>query len=360
MAYKVIQVGTGGMGNSWCRHSLPANIQDGLVEPVAAVDVNPDVFINAQEGLGVPPEKCYTNIERAFADNEADFCTIVVPPASHESVADVAVKHNVNILSEKPIADTMEASCRIAKKVKFAGLKMGVTMSHRFRQDITSLRELIWSGEFGELDYLVCRFTCDCRKFGTWGEFRYKIPDTLMVEGSVHHLDLLADLASVGTRAKCETIYARTWSPRWSEFSGDSQGLVVMQMENGKHIAYEGAKNNAVMMNGWGAEYIRAECEHATLIMNDGTIEKLPHSKGRGQRGDGEPVALIAQPKWANAWLVEKFVHWLDGGEPMETEVQDNLQSVALTFGAIESNRTGQPVNVQSFLADAKEAVGLV
>ncbi|MFC1525702.1 hypothetical protein ACFL6X_02705 [Candidatus Latescibacterota bacterium] len=40
-----------------------------------------------------------------------------------------------------------------------------------------------------------------------------------------------------------------------------------------------------------------------------------------------------------------------EGGEPMETHVEANLQSVALVFGAIESSRSGQPVAVQEFLA---------
>jgi predicted dehydrogenase len=46
---------------------------------------------------------------------------------------------------------------------------MAVTMSHRFDQDKTTLRETLRSGRFGELDYLICRFTCDTRKFATWG-----------------------------------------------------------------------------------------------------------------------------------------------------------------------------------------------
>ena len=55
--------------------------------------------------------------------------------------------------------------------------------------------------------------------------------------------------------------------------------------------------------------------------------------------------------------LIEKFVNWLDGGEPMETNVEDNLQSVALIFAAIESNRTGQPVKVQHYLSSVRQNV---
>ena len=66
-------------------------------------------------------------------------------------------------------------------------------------------------------------------------------------------------------------------------------------------------------------------------------------------------MPLLEQRKWTDVWLVEKFLRWLGGGEPMETNVAANLQSVALIFSAVESSRTGQPVAVQAFLEKAQE-----
>lgn len=350
MAHKMIVVGIGAMGRAWCNSMLPPNIQDGLLEVVAAVDINPTAVEYAQQSLGLRRDQLYTNLERAFDEVEADCCAIITTPDSHERVVDLALAHDMDIISEKPIADTLEASVRIANKVKSAGKKMGITMSHRFDQDKTTLRQILWSGEYGALDYLVCRFTTDCRKFGAWGKFRHEIIDPLMIEGAVHHLDILADLAG----AKCDTLYAQTWNPPWGEYAGDSQGLVMMHFENGTRALYEGAKTNAISLNGWTNEYIRAECESGTLILGNRQIERFVYDSSQKNRraceGEGEKVTLLEQPKWANAWLIEKFVHWLDGGEPMETNVEDNLQSVALIFAAIESSRTGLPVKVQEFL----------
>ncbi len=39
MPYKAILVGTGGQGRAWCARFLPPNIEDGLLQVVAAVDV---------------------------------------------------------------------------------------------------------------------------------------------------------------------------------------------------------------------------------------------------------------------------------------------------------------------------------
>ena len=257
MAYRMIQVGTGGFGGWWCLHFLPPNVKDGLIEVVAAVDINPEALQNAQTHLGLRRDQCYTDIRRAFDENRADFCTVVVPPAFHERVVDLALEHGLHILSEKPIADTLLGAVRIAGKVRRAGKKMGVTMSHRFDQDKTTLRRELRLGEHGALDYLVCRFTCDCRRFASWGKFRHEIPDALMVEGAVHHLDILADLAG----APCDTIYAQTWTPPWGEFAGDAQGLVTLHCSNGVRALYEGAKTNAV-----------------------------GHGQARGRRGGGPPA----------------------------------------------------------------------
>lgn len=357
MPKKAILVGTGSWGSWWCEHFLPPNIADGTIEILAAVDQNPQALEVARRFLHLTDAQCYTDTETAFRENPADFCIIVVNPAYHEQIVDLAVKYNLCILSEKPIADTLEGSIRIAEKVRRAGLKMAVTMSHRFDQDKTSLRSQLRSGQYGALDYLVTRFTCDCRKYGSWGDFRHEIQDPLMLEGAVHHLDILADFAG----AKCDRIYAQSWHPFWGEFEGDCNALVTMTFENGVKAVYEGAKTNAVTLNWWGHEYFRAECQKGTLILNQRRLEVFPYDPAKtiapGIEGQGIELPLVEQKKWANTWLIEKFVKWLDGGEPVETNVEDNLQSVALIFSAIQSAHTGEVVHVQNFLEETRHNV---
>lgn len=355
MAYRMIQIGLGAMGRDWCLTALPPNINEGLVEVVAAVDINPAALPVAQKTLGLRPDQCYTDLQKAMEENPADFCTIVVTPAHHEAVVDVALAHGLHILSEKPIADSLAASILIADKVKSAGLKMGVTMSHRFDQDKTSFREELRSGRYGSLDYLVCHLTSDLRKVGSWGNFRHQIPDPLMVEGAVHHLDFLADMAG----ANCDSIYAQSWNPPWGDYAGDSQALVTMTFENGSRAFFEGASTNAVGLKDWEYETIRAECEFGTLVLNARRLERFAYDPSTQRitkfEGQGERLPLLERPKWKNTWLIEQFVHWLDGGEPMETHVEANLQSVALIFAAIESSRSGQPIKVQQFLSEARQ-----
>ena len=341
---RYILVGTGGFGLRWCRDFLPPLAELGKAEPVAAVDINPEALSNAQDHLKLSANRCYTDIEQAFIATQADFVIIVVPPAHHEQVVDLALGHDMHILSEKPIADTMEACCRVYHKVKGAGKKMAVTMSHRFDQDKQSLERAVKSGKYGPLNYIVHRFTHNCRKFGSWNEFRHKIPDPLLIEGAVHHFDILRVLSGSNARE----VFALTWNPPWGEYAGDSTGLITMDMQNGVKCLYEGAKANASTLNGWGKDYIRAECCDGTLELDRRHLRVW--RGGPWKKPESEDIPLLEQPAWTNQWLAEMFCDWLAGGPAPPNDLDDNIHCAALLFAAIHSAHTHAVVNVPEFL----------
>jgi predicted dehydrogenase len=341
-----VQIGVGGWGQHWCTEVLPRLKRLGLAEPVAAVDLNPDTLPKAKEQLGLSDSQLYTCAELALKDHQADFIIVVVPPSAHEAMVDLAVKQGCHILSEKPIADSMAACCRTYRKVKQAGLKMAVTMSHRFDQDKQTLETAIKSGAYGRLNYVVHRFTHNCREFGSWGKFRHEIPDPLLIEGTVHHFDIHRALAG----ANAKSVYALAWNPPWGQFQGDSTALITMEMENGVRCFYEGAKANASTMNGWENDYLRAECEEGTLELDCRKLRVL--RGGPWETPVAESLPLLEQPAWMNPWLAGQFCEWLLGGPEPPNSLEDNIQCCALLFAAVESAHSGKVVDVQQFLRD--------
>lgn len=351
MAQRVLHVGIGTFGRRWCREFLKTNVDDGTIEVVALVDVDPKALDYGRAVLGVPAEACYTDPAKAFAEVRADFCTVVVPPNHHEAIVDIALAHGVDILSEKPIADTMDACVRIAAKVKAAGRKMAVTMSHRFDQDKTTLRRIIRSGKLGRVNNISCRYQADMRQHLAWGAlFRHTMQDPMLIEGAIHHLDIVADLAG----ARCDTLFASTWKPDWAEYAGDTDGVVTMVFENGVRAVYEGSSSTAVGLNDWYHEYIRVDCELGTAILNHREVEVFTRQdlpRQRHREGTGQKVPLLVQPKWINHWLIEQFARWRADGPQMETHVEANVQGCALVFGSIQSARTGTLVRLQDYIA---------
>jgi predicted dehydrogenase len=342
----------------WCGEFLPPNVADGTVEVVAAVDQDPDALGNAREALDLPEDRCYTDAETAFETHDAEFASIVVPPEVRRPIVEAALAHDLDLLTEKPIAPSLEEAVAIADLVDDADAKMAVTMSHRFDRDKTTLRRRIHGGEAGPLDYLVLRFTQRYRQRDEWvGGRVYEMDHPLLVEGGVHHLDLLASLAG----APCERLYARTWNPEWSDFAGDAQALVTMDFANDTRATYEAATTNAVALNGWEHEYIRAECRDATLELDARELTRYPYDPGATPRHnaagppESESIPLDEGGKWMNTLLIERFCEWLEGGEPMPTRVEENLQSVALIEAAMLSSERDEPVAVQELLAEARE-----
>lgn len=346
---RFIHIGTGGWGEQWCRAFLPHLVEAGRIAPAAAVDIVPAHLDNAVEGYGIQRDRCFTDAREAFEATEADFAVVVIPPEHREEIVDLALSRNMDILAEKPLADTMAASARIYHKVRRAGRKLAVTMSHRFDQDQQSLQRLVHSGRLGALQSVVGRFTDSGGRAEAYRSIS-TAPDVLLVQGSVHHFDIFRALAG----SNAARVYARTWNPSGARFTSDSSAFVIIEMENGVICQYEGALANAATLNGWEQEYFRAECEEATAIVDSRRLTVL--RGGARRKWEMERVPLLEQARWQNAWLAEQFVDWLEGGPAMETRLEDNIQCCALLFAAVESAHSGRPVEVQELLRSHLEA----
>ena len=83
-------IGAGGLARTWIR-DFYAPHRD-RVEIVGLVDVNADVLAQQGDFLGLPAERRFTKMDEAFAKVEADFCTIVIPPAVHRDAVLLAVE----------------------------------------------------------------------------------------------------------------------------------------------------------------------------------------------------------------------------------------------------------------------------
>ena len=87
---------------------------------------------------------------------------------------------------------------------------------------------------------------------------------------------------------------------------------------------------NAVGLNTFYKEYIRVDGEHGTAILNHRDVEVFMRQdiwRQQNREGQGQKIALLTQPKWINHWLIEQFAQWRDGGPPMETRVEENVQA---------------------------------
>ncbi len=346
---RCLMVGAGGMASAWIRSFYPGF--NDRHEIVALADINADVLHSAGDFLELPRDQRYTDMETAFAEVDADYCSIVIPPAIHKDAVMLAVERKMDILSEKPIADTWSACVDIYNAVSKAGLKMHVIQNYRYSSRMLTMRQVLRDGELGRINYIQGRFAADYREYGAWGAFRYDIPHTMLVEGAVHHFDMMRNLSG----GDCRTIAGWEWNRPWSSFQGDCCAMFLMDMTNGVKAAYEGSCLGAAKQNSWHQEYYRAECEGgAVAIGKDGVTRIYRHTPGTGMRV--EDVKPVVPEHDGHRWLINEFLEWLDGGPAPDTSLEQNIKSVAMVFGAIEASRTGTAVNVEGMVDSVVQA----
>ena len=336
-------IGAGGMAGAWIRNFFQ-NFKERM-EIVALVDINKEVLHSAGDFLGLPPGRLFVQMKEAFEVVEADFCTIVIPPASHREAVLLSVERGMPILSEKPIADTWEASLEIYRAVALAGVKMQVVQNYRFTPRILTLKGAIEDGRVGQLNYLIGRFAADYRIRNSWGAFRHVIPHSLLVEGAIHHFDQLRNLSG----ADCRIVSGWEWNPGHPSFNGECCGLFVMRMTNDVIAQYEGNCLEAGWQNNWHQEYYRAEGENGAVVVDrDGVVRLYEHTPGQGLRTIELPP--VRPPYEGHNAIIAQLLDWLDGGPPPATVLPANIKSACLLFGAIETSRTGETVNVEEML----------
>jgi predicted dehydrogenase len=347
---RCLMLGASGFAGSWIRQFLP-NFA-GRLEVVALVDVNEAALAASGDFLGLAPRQRFADMATAFAQVDADFCLIVIPPAFHRQAVLHAVERRMPILSEKPIADTWQACLDIYAAVKQAGLKMQVVQNYRYNTPMLTMHHVLRQGDLGRLNYLVGRFAADYREYGSWGAtFRHEIPHSILVEGAVHHFDMLRNLSG----GDCLTISGWEWNPPWSTSKGEFCTLYVMRMTNDVRASYEGSGTAAGEQSTWHEEYYRAECEHGAVSVGRDHIVRV-HRFARGRGLVVEEVPAVTPVYQGHNWLIDEFLTWLDGGPAPATVVDDNLKSVAMVFAAIEASRTNQVVDVAGMVRAAEDA----
>ena len=150
--------------------------------------------------------------KRALAialDEVADACPIVAGVYSDgtQEAVELACERGMDILSEKPIADTLAGCAAIVRAVNTAGVKMMVTQNYRYTRRILTLKEAVSS--LGAVNYVVARYASDYRERGAWAMFRHELDHSLLVEGGIHHLDQIRNLSG----ADCQSIAGWDWNP---------------------------------------------------------------------------------------------------------------------------------------------------
>ncbi len=199
----MIKVGIWGCGGISTDHRRAYKILEDSgydVKLVALCDINPQSFnnkvktnISRENDIEIPQiENCYTNADEMFDNENLDLVDICLPSFLHKDCAIKALKRNINVLLEKPMALSLEESKEIAKVQKETSAHIMVAQCVRFSSAVGYLKEIIQEEKYGKL--ISADFSRES-PMPLWKFKNIKPPyakqDSALLDLSIHDIDLV-------------------------------------------------------------------------------------------------------------------------------------------------------------------------
>ena len=144
-----IRVAVVGCGYWGSKHLRVMNATQDVAE-VALVDAREDRLRSLARNFKTSP--MFTDLQSALP--HVDAVVIAVPPSLHVPVALEAIRAGKHVLVEKPLAPTSAGARQLIEAAADAGVILMVGHTFEYNPAVRKLREIVRSGELGELYYM--------------------------------------------------------------------------------------------------------------------------------------------------------------------------------------------------------------
>ena len=156
------------------------------VSLVGYCDQDIEKAISFKESFG--PGEVFTDHELMFNALDLDLVFICLPPYAHTNEVELACKHGVNFLIEKPIALSMELANQMAEHVHASGVKSQVGFMYRHGEAVKWLKESMNKTSNPGMGFMSARYFCNSLHRAWWRD-KTKSGGQL-VEQIIHIIDM--------------------------------------------------------------------------------------------------------------------------------------------------------------------------
>jgi predicted dehydrogenase len=337
--YQVVVVGCGGMANVWVEYLMTR--QD--VKIAALVDIKQE-FAQAMADRHHLSCGTFTDMTEAISQTGANLVLDITIPASHFKVCTTALQLGCDVLGEKPMAATMEEAYAIVQMVEQTGRSFAVMQNRRYNPNIRALRELVGGGTIGKVGYVGADFFLGPH----FGGFRDLMDSPLILDMAIHTFDQ----ARFITGADPVSVYCHEFNPAGSWYAGNAAAICIYEMSDGSTFCYRGSWCAEGAPTSWESEW-RLTGELGTAIWDGKGMPYAEVVASGDQQGKfvREYTRVEAEVNWqgksGHAGCLDEMFAALQQSRPAETDCRDNIKSMAMVLGALESARTGLKVSLK-------------
>ncbi|MEP9389809.1 Gfo/Idh/MocA family oxidoreductase [Mesorhizobium sp. KR9-304] len=344
MRKKAILVGCGNMAATWVRALREPALKDRVVL-TGLVDLDLAAAERLRSEFDISECPAGIDLDGMLSDLRPQIVFDVAVPSARLDVVKTSLGRGCHVLSEKPMATTMEDARKIRQAASRAGRLFAVCQNRRFKEGIRRVRATIESGLLGTVNAIHCDFFVGAH----FGGFRDVMQHVLLLDMAIHTFDAARFLSGQEPVA----VYCHESNPSGSWYAYGSAANAIFEFTGDVIFTYRGS---------WSAEGANTSWDSAWRIVGPrGTLlwdgeDHFALNVVDGNDGFFRPLRQVdvppaPDPRLANGHVsvIDDFLGAIENGREPETSGRDNIRSLAMVFSAIESAaaRRRVPIDVQ-------------
>jgi UDP-N-acetyl-2-amino-2-deoxyglucuronate dehydrogenase len=306
----------------------------------AVSDVDAERARAAAEQLGVPWFASYAEmLERA----DADVVTIATPSGLHSAQGVAAAKAGKHVITEKPMAITLEQADALVHACDAAGVRLFVVKQNRLNPSIQLLKRAVDKGRFGRI-YLAnttVRWNRPQEYYdaapwrGTW-----EFDGGAFMNQASHYVDLIQWLVG-----PVESVVAKT-ATQARKIEAEDSGVAVLRFRNGALGVIE--VNVLTHPRNWEGS-VTIIGERGTAKVGGTAVNRIDHWAFAEYDDDDKLVESVATSPpsvygFGHEGYYRNVLAVLRGEAQPETDGRAGRKSLELILGIYESAKTGRDV----------------
>jgi len=294
---------------------------------------------------GVP--RCYDDAEKMLVAEKPDFVDIITDVESHAHFTEMAARHSVQVICQKPMASGPAAAAGMMAACRLSGVSLHIHENFRWQAPIRQVREILDSGIIGEL--FKARVTyCSAFPVVMNQPFLAELEEFILTDIGSHILDVCRFLFGEPLSIYCLTYRVNPL------IKGEDVANIAMKMKNGMFCFAEMSYASILECEVFPQTLLLIEGSGGSIRLEADYIIKVTTASGT-QTLRAEPVRYDwVDPMYAvvHSSIVDcnrNILRALQGLEPAETTGSDNYKTMRLVWAAYESSKRNAVIELRDF-----------
>ncbi|KQS64152.1 oxidoreductase [Rhizobium sp. Leaf371] len=332
------------MAKGWLKALAADPLLRSRIEIVGLVDLDRATAEALAREFGLCDAAIGTDLPSMLEATQPQIVFDVVIPAARRAVVSAALAQGCHVLSEKPMATSLDEARELLDLARKAGRLHAIVQNRRFISGVRRMKRLVESGAIGALTAVHCDFFLAPH----FGGFRDQMQNVLLLDMAIHTFDAARFVSGKVPLS----VYCVETNPVGSWYAHGAAANAVFKLSDDAVFTYRGSWCAEGRRTSWESEWRLVGSKGMMTWdgedMFDVTVSGHELGLLHGARALPMPDAADAAETLGHTSVLLDFIRAIEtGGEP-ETIGHDNIKSLSMVFGAIESARTGLAVDLSA------------